>query len=379
MLFLNILPAAALTAAEAECIMSGRTVGFFGDSISRYCYYGFNYYLELGELPHAEYDSTWGRWDQDYDCCRGQTWTDFSWRSGSDIHQMYLWKNFSYLQDARTEFYFVQDIWYDDVDSGGEPSIETLAATSRNYDYLVWNAGWWNLKPRGQERCGDDWSSVCQADYDAMWVELAAHLNGTAKWTYRGSTCCGEGHDNGTLDDSWVPAIVAQNAQARTNILNAGGTYIDVFDLYGFDDLPNATFDMTHPTLDMCFIINKAILYQMNEDLNLGCVATYSPTYVPTDSSTPAPAPLAASCADDDAWHKTNDPSKDCAWVSSFATKRCAVKGWDGRVAYEACHQACDTCPGDCDDYDSATWTLRSDTSKGCGCGSFLALFILGI
>ena len=33
-------------------------------------------------------------------------------------------------------------------------------------------------------------------------------------------------------------------------------------------------------------------------------------------------------CADDAAWHKKNEPAKDCAWVSQWAP-RCNVKGED--------------------------------------------------
>jgi len=36
--------------------------------------FGFNYWLEEGELPDEEYDGVWGENDQDYDEERGRTW-----------------------------------------------------------------------------------------------------------------------------------------------------------------------------------------------------------------------------------------------------------------------------------------------------------------
>mmetsp|Transcript_10807 Transcript_10807/g.35805 ORF Transcript_10807/g.35805 Transcript_10807/m.35805 type:complete len:481 (+) Transcript_10807:100-1542(+) len=47
------------------------------------------------------------------------------------------------------------------------------------------------------------------------------------------------------------------------------------------------------------------------------------------------------SLTDNAAWYKTNDPSKDCAWVSTFAAARCSVNGWNGEAASTACPRAC--------------------------------------
>lgn len=43
-------------------------------------------------------------------------------------------------------------------------------------------------------------------------------------------------------------------------------------------------------------------------------------------------------------WYKNNEPSKDCAWVSSFSP-RCDALGWDGTFAYENCESCGGTSP----------------------------------
>ncbi|KAH8054242.1 hypothetical protein JL722_8974 [Aureococcus anophagefferens] len=69
-----------------------------------------------------------------------------------------------------------------------------------------------------------------------------------------------------------------------------------------------------------------------------------APTRAPT--TTPVPAPTAdptrapTKCEDDGAWFKANTPSKHCDWVRQHEP-RCAAVGDDGRVAYEACREAC--------------------------------------
>jgi hypothetical protein len=49
---------------------------------------------------------------------------------------------------------------------------------------------------------------------------------------------------------------------------------------------------------------------------------------------------------DDPAWHKRDDPSKDCAWVATHVPARCAVKGEDKSTACDSCPAAC---AGHCD------------------------------
>ena len=42
-----------------------------------------------------------------------------------------------------------------------------------------------------------------------------------------------------------------------------------------------------------------------------------------------------------EAWHKKNDETKGCAWVSNFPAMRCLVKGEGGVRATEACPDSC--------------------------------------
>jgi len=70
-------------------------------------------------------------------------------------------------------------------------------------------------------------------------------------------------------------------------------------------------------------------------------------------------------CLDDPEWHKEGDPSKDCIWASRFSN-RLAVIGEDQRTGYQACPVAARTCrmtdcPGD-----SETWHKKNDKSKDC-------------
>lgn len=52
----------------------------------------------------------------------------------------------------------------------------------------------------------------------------------------------------------------------------------------------------------------------------------------------------ASECEDSTTWHKNGTPSKDCAWVASYAVKRCMVKGVDRVLASEECKVACGSC-----------------------------------
>lgn len=69
---------------------------------------------------------------------------------------------------------------------------------------------------------------------------------------------------------------------------------------------------------------------------------TASPSNLPTTSPTPQPSsePSSApsSCPDDASWSFT----MDCAWVAQEPSERCTIMGTDGRMAKEACTEACD-------------------------------------
>ena len=52
----------------------------------------------------------------------------------------------------------------------------------------------------------------------------------------------------------------------------------------------------------------------------------------------------AAACEDSESWHKKATPSKDCAWVASYAEQRCSVVGDDESLGSEGCPAACGSC-----------------------------------
>ena len=84
-----------------------------------------------------------------------------------------------------------------------------------------------------------------------------------------------------------------------------------------------------------------------------------------------AEAQACCECQDNDAWAKTDDPDKGCAWVAEFPGvpgdwKRCRAKGTIsgtlGKVfASYACPQACGT---PC--HDDPSWHVKDDPSKNC-------------
>lgn len=75
------------------------------------------------------------------------------------------------------------------------------------------------------------------------------------------------------------------------------------------------------------------------------------------------PRACGTSCHDDLGWHKTDEPDKGCAWVSAFSEARCDTKGEDGTLASYSCPTACDMMVESLDDED---WHKTDDTTKDC-------------
>ncbi|KAJ8613778.1 hypothetical protein CTAYLR_008856 [Chrysophaeum taylorii] len=69
-------------------------------------------------------------------------------------------------------------------------------------------------------------------------------------------------------------------------------------------------------------------------------------------------------CPDEAEWYKEGDQTKNCSWVSVLSTKRCSVKGADGRFAYEGCRGSCQTCDKGCEGDDADFYV--GDPSKDC-------------
>lgn len=69
-------------------------------------------------------------------------------------------------------------------------------------------------------------------------------------------------------------------------------------------------------------------------------------------------------CPDSPSWHKASEPSKNCAWVSQHTPQRCDTKGQDRSYASYSCPTACKVqTSGVCD---SSTWRKRSSDWKDC-------------
>jgi len=85
--------------------------------------------------------------------------------------------------------------------------------------------------------------------------------------------------------------------------------------------------------------------------------ASCAPDFVPAeDDAGDTP------CSDSAAWYKTNEPSKNCDWVSKYPEKRCRVKGYNKVLADYACAASCES--ESC--LDDATWTKTGNPSKDC-------------
>mmetsp|Transcript_27408 Transcript_27408/g.82257 ORF Transcript_27408/g.82257 Transcript_27408/m.82257 type:complete len:558 (+) Transcript_27408:89-1762(+) len=70
---------------------------------------------------------------------------------------------------------------------------------------------------------------------------------------------------------------------------------------------------------------------------------------------------------DDADWiHESGDPQKSCEWVSKFSGNRCSKKGVDGSYAFESCPRACRTCDSGCAADDEWWFHGNGDAEKGC-------------
>ena len=71
-----------------------------------------------------------------------------------------------------------------------------------------------------------------------------------------------------------------------------------------------------------------------------------------------------SSCADSASWHKSGAPQKDCAWVAKLTPDRCVAKADDGRLGFEGCPASCGNNAAAC--ADDGAWHKRDDPSKDC-------------
>lgn len=274
-------PARPVTVDEAMCILENRHLVFLGDSVTRFCFFGLNTWLETGEL--VEFDDDWGA-DTDYD--DAEEWTDWKRYSGASAkHQTRFSKDLG--RGARTSFYFLQAAWCDDDDTGGETSLEDIAGdVVDEADIILYHHGWWELKAEvGGALCGETFTDDCEDDFrdrvEAAADEILTRDDGVVS-ILRTSTCCGPDDD----DVDWRSAIEKQNAVALDVAADRGVPAVDV---YGVDI---ATFDGSHPDVATCHEMNEMLLRRVDDELGAGCVGAggYGPTYRPSYRPTPQPS-----------------------------------------------------------------------------------------
>ncbi|KAH8097937.1 hypothetical protein JL720_856 [Aureococcus anophagefferens] len=341
--------AGTITADEARCIVDGKTTIFFGDSLTRFCYYEFNTFLSTGAVRDHELGASSGdgRWSDDYD--DWEEWTEEGICGAGGKHRRRIWMDLD--ETTRTEFYFINNVWYaeEDMDKDGDTSLADVAEVAKDAADVV-----------------EVLDNLLAFDDDVVGI-------------YRTTACCGESHfgDNynslGTVTDGWVPAIEAQNAKATAMMEAAGVPVVDVYPFYNISSVDDYTFDSRHATVATCHVWTEMILRAIDRAQGTGCVADLGADYVPEfvfdrwPSPGPTPAPSAptyapspapsympsaspptyrptaspsAPCVDDVRWAKVGTPRKDCAWVAEYPGLRCDVVGANA-TAHEACRAAC--------------------------------------
>ena len=153
----------------ALCVLSNQRVAILGDSIQRYFAFTLNYFLNTGEIPPEYEGDHWGPSPTDDYYDDGTTWTD----DGTDrspeksSHRQKI--SAAFEGGATTTFFFIQDTWYGD--------LETLSGELRgNYDVLLANSGWWELKASDDDGTDCEESDMYEkgACLDAYGDEVAA-------------------------------------------------------------------------------------------------------------------------------------------------------------------------------------------------------------
>ncbi|KAJ1455689.1 hypothetical protein M885DRAFT_564922 [Pelagophyceae sp. CCMP2097] len=255
--------AAGVTWDEAKCILAGRRAVWVGDSISRFCFYAMNHFLDTGfERPRFTDpgDDVWGEGNgsHDYDGGEGEPWTEFYRFSQNPTHRQHFFKDFDF--GGRTEFNFMQNVWTDSGQTGG-----FVAATDLQLhlaDVVVYNGGWWFLVDDDDymgtgepmhcgevfdDRCAEEYSRMVTATVEQIFVEALLSSKPKAL-IWRTSTCCSKS-DSAAASADWVPPLEAENTVVRKVLAKHGlaDHLVDVFPLYDEMTVNDVTFDGKHP------------------------------------------------------------------------------------------------------------------------------------
>ncbi|KAH8054047.1 N2-acetyl-L-ornithine:2-oxoglutarate 5-aminotransferase [Aureococcus anophagefferens] len=278
---------AAITWEEAKCVLRGQKVTFFGDSLTRYCFFGLNNFLATGELRADEFSSKQsmgaGPGSGDYDGI--ESWNAEGILTDQATQRQHAWKTFSDgdfdTRPIETEFYFIQHVWWDDADDtpqeadtpigskghtladqvAGDATLADVAATLEA-DVVVYNMGWWQLL-----------KSYSAYEYDATLARVVDELLDVdgRLGIYRTASCCGKEIDGDI--GAWVAPIEAQNRVAAALMARRGVPVVDVYPLYGLDALDAHTFDDKHANVATCHAWNELILREIDARRNTSCVS----------------------------------------------------------------------------------------------------------
>ena len=288
----------------ALCVLSNQRVAILGDSIQRYFAFTLNYFLNTGEIPPEYEGDHWGPSPTDDYYDDGTTWTD----DGTDrspeksSHRQKI--SAAFEGGATTTFFFIQDTWYGD--------LETLSGELRgNYDVLLANSGWWELKASDDDGTDCEESDMYQkgACLDAYGDEVAAlyegllrHFQADGKMAvWRTCNCCGDTKmDAGELREGSI-AVSAMNAVATQVLSDRGVEIMDVQDSADLSDVgagdpgdpDGRTFDGGHPRAAVQYAWVQLFLNKVARKLGReSCLAGGGPgTSKPTRSPTPRPTP----------------------------------------------------------------------------------------
>jgi hypothetical protein len=361
---------------QAKCIMDGRTMYFYGDSNTRFHFYTFNVFLDTGELRSCGYDK-WGCEGSDYNSGeKNQYWTEPYGRSEDGSHRMNMCKDFD--NDAKTCFWFIQTTWFDNDE---QPDADNMADLAEDVDgkIVVYNSLWWDGKSwgeddRGYDQCGNDWTDDCEEAYtEDLETVVEKMLKPADAAVFRDSSCCADY----TSDREAGAAFVEIGNRVAKSVMDAEGIdYVEVYDLYGPDDIDDATRDGTHAEPEYYHEWTMRMLASIDEQLGTNCLdgggdesedeeeedeeedepeetdrptyePTYMPSYQPTRQPTEAPEP---ECEDSGTWYYKGKASKDCDWVAKKAAKKTKfckkskLKDPEGVKAKKGCPAACDKC-----------------------------------
>ncbi len=158
---------------------------------------------------------------------------------------------------------------------GHKPNMQSLINELKNYDLVVVNSAWWDLKEwkeseRGYEYCGDNWNGDCASSYKSDVTSVADQLMGATKsgGVWRSSSCCGD-WKNGIKD---VSSIENMNKIAEDVCKSKNCAFADVFDLYGVSDLKDNTVDGKHADRYNYHEWTLRVMEAAERQLKTGCI-----------------------------------------------------------------------------------------------------------